>query len=274
VEVAGTVCVVTGAAHGIGAALVERLVADGARAVVLVDQDGPGGQLLADRLRAEHPAIDVAAEAADVADPAAVAALVARVEGAYGRIDLFVANAGIGGGGGLDAGDEVWQACWDVNVMAHVHAARAVVPGMVARGGGWFVTTASAAGLLTNLGNAPYSVTKHAAVAFAEWLSITYGDEGIGVACICPMGVETALLREGQGRLEGASVTASRVLSPAEAADAVVEGLRAERFLVLTHPEVAEFWRSKAADPDRWLAGMRRFQAAVRTRLAEAQQAE
>lgn len=259
---------VTGGAHGIGEALVERLVAEAARAVVVVDQDAPGAGLLVDRLRATGTACQLVAEAADVADPAAVRALVRRVEDAFGRIDLFVANAGIGGGGGLDAGDEVWQACWDVNVMAHVHAARAVVPGMLARGGGWFVTTASAAGLLTNLGNAPYSVTKHAAVAFAEWLSITYGDEGLRVACICPMGVETALLREGLGRLEGASVAASRVLSPADAVDAIVEGLRAERFLVLTHPEVADFVRAKAADPDRWQAGMRRLQAGVRAGLA------
>lgn len=270
-DVAGAVCVVTGAAHGIGAALADRLAAAGARAVVLVDQDAPGVRLLADRLREQHPDTDVHAEAADVADPTAVRSLVARVEEAFGRIDLFVANAGIGGGGGLDAADEVWQACWDVNLMSHVHAARAVVPGMLARGGGSFVTTASAAGLLTNLGNAPYSVTKHAAVAFAEWLSITYGDAGLRVACICPMGVETAMLREGLGRLEGASVAALPVISAEQAADAVLEGLRAGRFLVLTHPEVADFWRGKAADPDRWLAGMRRFQATVREGL-EAEQ--
>lgn len=261
------VCVVTGAAHGIGAALADRFVSEGARAVVLVDQDAPGVALRAEELRAREVGVDVRAEASDVADPAAVRTMVARAEDAFGRIDLFVANAGIGGGGGLEAGDEVWQACWDVNVMAHVHAARAVVPGMLARGGGGFVTTASAAGLLTNLGNAPYSVTKHAAVAFAEWLAITYGDEGLRVACICPMGVETDLLRDGLGRLEGASVAALPVLSPEAAAVAVVEGLRTDRFLVLTHPEVADYWKAKAADPDRWLAGMRRFQAGVRASL-------
>ncbi len=268
-EIPGAVCVVTGAAHGIGRALAVRFAAEDPRAIVLVDVDRPGTLALADELRARHPELAVDTEVADVADPAAVRALVARAEARYGRIDLFLANAGIGGGQGLEAGDDVWQACWDVNVMAHVHAARAVVPGMLARGGGSFVTTASAAGLLTNLGNAPYSVTKHAAVGFAEWLAVTYGDQGLKVSCICPMGVETGMLRGGLGRLEGASVAAQPVLSPEQAADAVVDGLRAERFLVLTHPEVAQYWRDKAADPDRWIAGMRRFQVAIRASLEE-----
>jgi NAD(P)-dependent dehydrogenase (short-subunit alcohol dehydrogenase family) len=151
-------------------------------------------------------------------------------------------------------------------VMAHVYAARAVVPGMVERGEGWFVATASAAGLLTNLGNATYSVTKHAAVAFAEWLAVTYGDRGVHVSCLCPMGVRTPMLMDGLDLGETAAkvvAAAGRVLEPAEAAAAVVDALRDGRFLILPHPEVGDFYRNKAADPDRWLAGMRRLQASL-----------
>jgi len=259
----GRVVLVTGGGHGIGSGLVDRFARAGAAVVVVVDRDGPAAVDVARRASAEHPAVTAVAEEVDVADAVAVADLVTATEARYGGIDVLVANAGIGAGGGLDAPDDVWQRAWDVNLMAHVHAARAVVPGMVERGGGWFVGTASAAGLLTNLGNAPYSVTKHAAVAFAEWLAVTYGDQGLRVSCICPMGIDTAMVRDGLHRLEGASVAAQGVLPLDEGVDAVMAGLRAGRFLVLTHPEAATYEQHRVADRDRWIAGMRRLQRSV-----------
>ncbi|MGH9186706.1 MAG: SDR family oxidoreductase, partial [Acidimicrobiales bacterium] len=162
-----------------------------------------------------------------------------------------------------------WERTWKVNVMAHVYAARSVLPGMLERGEGWILTTASAAGVLTALGNATYTVTKHAAVGFAEWLAITYGDRGIGVSCLCPQGVRTAMLDAAAGDITtgGAAVLAEGVLEAEDVAEAVVAGLRDERFLILPHPEVAEYVRRKAEDPDRWLAGMRRMQARIMTSL-------
>jgi NAD(P)-dependent dehydrogenase (short-subunit alcohol dehydrogenase family) len=267
VELAGKVVVITGSGHGIGAGLAVRIAADHPAALVLVDHDGPAASRVAAAVRSQHPSMPAEAMTADVVDPRQVEAFVERAESTFGRLDVFVANAGVGAGGGLDAADSVWSTAWDVNVMAHVHAARLVVPRMLARGGGCFVTTASAAGLLTNLGNAPYSVTKHAAVAFAEWLAVTYGDRGLHVACICPMGVDTAMLRSGLGRLEGASVAAERVISVEAAAEEVVAGLRSGRFLILTHPETAVYEQHRAADRDRWLAGMRRLQREVEDSL-------
>jgi NAD(P)-dependent dehydrogenase (short-subunit alcohol dehydrogenase family) len=181
----------------------------------------------------------------------------------FGRIDLFCSNAGLGGGGGVEATDETWQRLWDVNVMAHVHAARSVLPAMLERGEGYLLHTASAAGLLTNIGNAPYSVTKHAVVALAEWLAVTFGDRGIGVSCLCPQGVRTQLLLDAMDDPAGAVVISQGVIEPADVADAVVAGLADERFLILPHPEVADYWRHKATDPDRWLAGMRKLQGQV-----------
>jgi NAD(P)-dependent dehydrogenase (short-subunit alcohol dehydrogenase family) len=163
---------------------------------------------------------------------------------------------------GLDDPDDVWHTAFDVNVMAHVYAARAVVPHMLRQGGGWLVNTASAAGLLTSPGDAPYTATKHGAVGLAEWLAVTYGDRGIGVSVVCPMGVATPLLLDplDEGRAHAMAVAASaEILSPAQVADAVVAGLAEERFLILPHPQVAEYWQRKAADPDRWLAGVRRL---------------
>lgn len=262
-ELAGAVAVVTGAGRGIGAGLARRLAGEGVEALVLVDHDGPAAAQVVAELRVAHPRLRVTEVTADVVDPEQVEAFVERTISVLGRIDLFVANAGVPGGGGLESSDDVWRQTWDVNVMAHVHAARAVVPHMVERGRGAFVTTASAAGLLTNLGNAPYSVTKHAAVAFAEWLAITYGERGLYVACICPMGVDTDMLRAGAGTLEGASVSALPVLTVEEACDSVVAGLLAGRFLVLTHPETAQYELFRVADRDRWIAGMQRQQAKV-----------
>jgi len=254
-ELNGAVCVVTGGAHGIGRALCERFVAEGAAGVAVVDRDGDAATELAAALG--ERAIGVAA---DVSVEADVRAAVAAAEGAFGPIDLMVSNAGIGAGLGLEAADEIWQATWSVNVMAHVYAARAVVPSMVERGRGYILSTASAAGLLAQIGDAPYSVTKHAAVAFAEWLAITYGDAGIKVSCLCPQGVNTDLLRRAMAGTAGDVVAAQGVIEPEDVAEAVVQGLAAEELLILPHPEVRDYLRRKAEDPDRWIAGMQRLQ--------------
>jgi NAD(P)-dependent dehydrogenase (short-subunit alcohol dehydrogenase family) len=207
--------------------------------------------------------------ACDVTSEAQVDDLIAHAEKTFGPIDLFFANAGIGTGTGLDAPDELWERSWAVNVNAHVLAARRLVPAWLERGEGYFITTASAAGLLSQIGDAPYSVTKHAAVAFAEWLSLTYGDRGLRVSCLCPMGVNTAMLNAGLDMEDshglGARVVAAsgRVLEPEDVADDVLRAIREERFLILPHPEVGEFLRRKGDDTERWLAGMRRFQAHV-----------
>jgi NAD(P)-dependent dehydrogenase (short-subunit alcohol dehydrogenase family) len=243
-ELSGQIAVVTGAAGGIGSALVGRFRAEGAT-VVAVDR-APG-----DGIRG-----------CDVTDAAAVAALVGDVLAEHGRIDLFCSNAGIITGIGLDDPDDRWHAALEVNVMAHVYAARAVVPHMLERGSGYLVNTASAAGLLTSPFDAPYAVTKHGAVALAEWLAVMYGDRGLRVSVVCPMGVATPML---MGPLEsdepGAKAVAASgaVLAAGQVADAVVAGIAAERFLILPHPEVGRYWAQKAADPDRWLAGMRRL---------------
>lgn len=254
----GSVAVVTGAARGIGFAMAERFLAEGTRGVAVVDLDPSDCSAAAARLG--DRALDIAA---DVSSHAEVARVVARTEEVLGPIDLFASNAGIGTNEGIDAGDDVWQRIWDVNVMAHVHAARAVLPGMLERGHGHLLSVASAAGLLTNIGDAPYTVTKHAAVGLAEWLAVTYGDRGIGVSCVCPQGVRTDLLMAGAGGAAADTVLAQGVIEPADVAEAVVRGLADERFLILTHPEVGEYQRRKVADPDRWLAGMRRLQARI-----------
>jgi NAD(P)-dependent dehydrogenase (short-subunit alcohol dehydrogenase family) len=201
---------------------------------------------------------------ADVGVEGDVVGLIERTEDRWGPIDLFCSNAGIGGPpGGVDTPNEGWQQIWDVNVMAHVYAARALLPGMIARGEGYLLNTASAAGLLTNLGAAAYSVTKHAAVGLAEWLSITYGDQGIKVSCLCPQGVRTNMLLAGSDDLAGATVLAQGAMEPEQCAEAVVAGLAEERFLILPHPEVADYFQRKAGDYDRWLGGMRKLQRRI-----------
>lgn len=250
---------VTGGGSGIGQALARRFAAEGAKAVVVADIDGDAAAATAEEVGGLGLRVDVAQEAE-------VQHLVRTAEDAYGPIDLFCSNAGIGGGGGVGAPDDEWQRIWEINLLSHVYAARAVLPGMVARGEGYLLNTASAAGLLTNLGNAPYTVTKHGAVALAEWLAITYGDRGIKVSCLCPQGVRTPMLMGGLdiGDPSAAMVLASGgVIEPEELADVVVAGLRDERFLILPHPEVAEYYRRKADDPDRWIRGMRRIQAGL-----------
>jgi NAD(P)-dependent dehydrogenase (short-subunit alcohol dehydrogenase family) len=252
--------VVTGGASGIGRALCTRLAAEG-MAVVVADLDGDGATATADAVTAAggraHPV------ACDVRVEEEVRDLVATAEGTFGPIDLFCSNAGIGTLGGYDAGDEAWERAIQTNFFAHVYAVRAVLPSMLERGEGYLLHTASAAGLLTQMGDLPYSVTKHAVVALAEWLAITYGDAGITVSCLCPQGVNTAMLAgrrgaDGPGR---GVLAAEGLLEPEEVADAVVAALGDERFLVLPHPEVAEYFRRKASDYDRWLAGMRRLRA-------------
>ena len=256
-ELHGKVAVVTGAANGIGKACATRFAAEGAK-VVVADLDGDATTRTADEIGALGVATDVSIEA-DIRH------LVDRTEAELGPIDLFHSNAGIAIGGGAEATDEEWQRIWDVNLMAHVYATRAVLPAMLERGEGYLLSTASAAGLLTNIGAAPYSVTKHAAVALAEWLSVTYGDRGIKVSCLCPQGVATNMLLGGRDAGQSAVRVAAGVLQPEEVADAVVRGLREEAFLILPHPEVKEYFQRKANDYDRWLNGMRRLQARVRS---------
>jgi NAD(P)-dependent dehydrogenase (short-subunit alcohol dehydrogenase family) len=261
-EISGTYCVVTGAASGIGRALARRFAAEGAAGVAVVDRDAAGAETVAAELDAGR------AYACDVADSGQVASLIDDVERDMGPIALFCANAGVAIGADLETTDDDWDLAFAVNTKSHYYAARCLVPRWLERGGGYFVSTASAAGLLTQIGSAPYAVTKHAAVAFAEWLSITYGDRGVKVSCLCPQGVNTNMLR-GSASIEsrGASVVraSGAVLEPEEVADAVVATIYAERFLVLPHPEVLEYWRRKTSDYDRWIAGMRRLQARVAT---------
>ncbi len=246
------VIVVTGGANGIGAALCRRFAAGGARAVVVADIDGEAARRVASD-------IGGAALTTDVTREIDVQHLVAYAKAQYGDIDLFCSNAGIAVDGGEETVGADWQRSWNVNVMAHVLAARAVVPGMLARGSGYLLQTVSAAGLLTHIHSATYAVTKHASLAFAEWLSLAYGDRGITVSALCPQGVKTEMLRRSASG--GRTFLLDSALEPSHVADTVVEGLADERFLILPHPEVAEFFRRKATDYDRWLRGMRKLRA-------------
>jgi NAD(P)-dependent dehydrogenase (short-subunit alcohol dehydrogenase family) len=250
IDLDGAVAVVTGGAGGIGRALTARLAAEGAR-VAVVDLDGAA----AERAAAEFPgAIGLAA---DVGDSAAVQGMVDAVVDRLGPIDVYCSNAGIGGGRSLGKEDD-WERSWRVHGMAHVHAARAVLPDMAARGSGVMVITASAAGLLMMMQSAPYTVTKHAAVAIAEWLAVNYGGQGVQIHCLCPQGVRTPMV-SGDARGEAEVAASGRILEPEQVADAVVDAMAANRFLVLPHPEVHGFEEMKVADRDRWLAGMRRL---------------
>lgn len=250
-KVQDKVCVVTGGASGIGRALAERFAAEGARTVMVVDRD-------ADGVRAVAAAIAGVGMTADVGRDDDVRRVVEDTEAQHGPIDLFCSNAGILLLGGPEVPDAEWQRIWDVNVMSHVYAARHLVPRMLERGGGWLLNTASAAGLLSQVGSAPYSVTKHAAVGFAEWLSITYGDRGIGVSVLCPQAVRTKMTDDFEN---GGVAGLDGMLEPGALAQVVIEGLAAERFHILPHPEVAEYVRRKGEDVERWIKGMRRLQA-------------
>ena len=262
-ELRDKVVLVTGGADGIGRALCRRFAAEGVRGLAVVDRQA---QATADLATELGPT--VIGLTADVAREADVIAAVQATEERFGPIDLLVSNAGIGTGGGVDAPNEAWQQIWEVNLMAHVYAARAVLPAMIARGEGYLLSTASAAGLLTNIGAAPYSVTKHAAVALAEWLAITHGDQGIKVSCLCPQGVRTNMLLAGADDPAGAVVLAQGAIEPEDVAEAVVQGLRAESFLILPHPEVITHFQRKAGDYDRWIGGMRKLQRRIRDALA------
>lgn len=253
-EIAAKVCVVTGAASGIGAALAARFAAEGAQGVVCADLDEAGA-------RAVASAAGGLALRCDVAREDDLRALVDATLARYGRVDVFCSNAGIIERAGLAATPEQWRRTLDVNLMAHVHAARLVVPLMLAQRGGYLVATASAAGLLMQPDSATYTVSKHGAVAFAEWLAVNYRDRGIRVSCVCPQGVRTPMLLGPRGDRRSFLLEGS--VTPEYVAQCVVEAMREERFLVLPHPEVAEYERRRASDRERWLAGMRRLREKI-----------
>ncbi|HYX71025.1 MAG TPA: SDR family oxidoreductase [Terriglobales bacterium] len=251
-QLADKVIVVTGGANGIGRAMCRRFAAEKPKAVVVADLKAAAAVQVAD----ESGGLAIETNVAREGD---VVRLVEQVTAKYGRIDLFCSNAGTGTSGGVEVSDEKWQREWEVNVMAHVYAARALLPAMLARRDGYLLQTVSAAGLLTMIGSATYSATKHAALALAEWLSITHGDQGIKVSAVCPLGVRTDMLLKGDGGL--ASFLIEGAITPEQVAEEVVKGIAEERFLILPNPEVAEFFRRKAGDYERWLRGMRKFQA-------------
>ena len=250
-RVIGKVVVITGAGSGIGAGLARRFSREGAAALIVADIDLEAATRVAEE-------IDGHAMRVDVADGDSNRRLIVDVETAFGPIDLFCANAGIAHEGDEQSSDQDWEHMLGINFRSHVFAARHLIPRWLDRGAGYLLVTASAAGLLTNLGAAQYTVTKHAAVAFAEWLAITYGDRGIKVSCLCPQGVRTPMLEQA-GVVSG--LLGESALSTEEVAEAVVEGLELERFLILPHPEVADFILRKAGDRDAWITGMRRLQA-------------
>ncbi len=256
------VAVLTGAGNGIGAALAKRMATAGARGVLVSDLHEADAQRVAAEITATGGrAFGVAA---DVASEADIRGLVETAEARFGPVDVFCSNAGIVDEGGADAPDSKWARSWDINVMAHVYAARAVLPGMLTRGSGYLLSTCSAAGLLTSPGAAPYAVTKHAAIALAEWLSITHGDAGIRVSVICPQAVRTRLLEDSINSGNAASEAFAKVgklLEPDDVAACVMQGMADETFLILPHPEVQGFVERKVANIDRWLAGMRKFLA-------------
>jgi NAD(P)-dependent dehydrogenase (short-subunit alcohol dehydrogenase family) len=254
-EISDRTVVVTGAASGIGRALALRLADVGAAHVVVADLDAAGARAVAAEV-GRRGAVGVARRV-DVTAEREVAALVDDVEREVAPVDLCCSNAGILVVGGVEVPDGEWRRILDVNLLAHVHLARHLVPRMLERGGGYLLNTASAAGLLTQIGSAPYAVTKHAAVAFAEWLAITYGERGLKVSVLCPQAVDTPMIA---GTVEGGVAGVDGVLDPEAVAEVAVDGLADERFLILPHPEVADYLRRKGDDPDRWIAGMRRLQ--------------
>jgi len=249
-EVADRIVVVTGAARGIGRALARRFATAGAEAVVVVDADGDAASTVAREIGGKAIECDMSREEE-------VAHMVSEVHTTNGRIDIFCSNAGIAVGGGPEASTSDWQRIWEVNVMAHVFVARHVLPRMLDRKEGYLLGTVSAAGLLNHVFAAPYGVTKAAALSFFEWLSIAHGDEGIRVSCLCPQGVKTDMLAA--ERRVGLDFLTAGALEPEQVADVVIEGIRREKFLILPHPEVAEYFNRKAQDYDRWLRGMRRL---------------
>ena len=249
-EVRDKVVVVTGAANGIGRALAKRFSEEGAGKIIIADLDEQGLKRVETETGAESFKTDVASEA-DIKQ------LINSCERKYGGIDLLCNNAGIGVNGGPEVPNEEWQKIWEINVMAHVYAARAAIPGMLRRGSGYILNTASAAGLLSQIGSAPYAVTKHAAVSFAEWLAITYGDRGLKVSVLCPQAVRTAMTADdpdGVASVDG-------MIEPEQVSEAVVTTLKNESFLVLPHPKVLDYIQRKSGDYDRWIEGMKKLQS-------------
>jgi NAD(P)-dependent dehydrogenase (short-subunit alcohol dehydrogenase family) len=249
-EFSDKVIVVTGGAGGIGAALCRRVAREGPEAIVVADLHGDA---------AAEVARDVGGHAltSDLSTEGGVNALIDEVLDRHGRIDVYCSNAGVAVGGGADVEEAGWQLSWDVNVMAGVRAARRLVPGWLERGAGAFISTVSAAGLLNHIFAAPYGTTKAAALSFAEWLSIAYGDQGIHVSAVCPQGVRTAMLDD-----DPTGFLLTDAIPPEQVADDIVDGVRAGRFLILPHPEVAEYAARRGGDHDRWIRGMRRLRAA------------
>jgi NAD(P)-dependent dehydrogenase (short-subunit alcohol dehydrogenase family) len=247
-NLADRIIVITGAASGIGRAMARRFASEGPRLIVCADRDEAGAKATAAEIGGAAFKVDVSIEA-EIED------LIRAVEGDHGPIDLFCSNAGIGIGGGAEASNADWQRIWDVNVMAHVWAARHLVPRMAARGGGYLLNTASAAGLLSQIGSAPYAVTKHAAVGLAEWLAITHGDQGIKVSVLCPQAVRTAMTA---GNEDGVA-SVDGMMEPEALAEVVVKSIEAEEFLILPHPQVLDYMRHKTADYGRWIGGMRKL---------------
>ncbi|HLJ86353.1 MAG TPA: SDR family oxidoreductase [Candidatus Angelobacter sp.] len=251
-QIQGKVVVVTGGANGIGRALCKAFAAEGARAVVVADLDEKGAQQVAAEIKGVAMPTNVGKEAD-------VKRLVENTTAQFGKVDIFCSNAGIATQGGPEAPDVEWQRIWEINVMAHIYASRAVLPQMLARKEGYLVQTVSAAGLLMQIGSAPYSVTKHAAMSFAEYLAVTYGEQGVRVSALCPQGVRTNMLLNAE--FGGGAFLMEGALEPEQVAGEVMKAIVEERFLILPHPEVAKFFQNKANDYERWLRGMRKLQA-------------
>jgi len=254
-EIKDKVVVVTGGANGIGAALCRLFAAQSAR-VVVSDIDAAGANQVAKEIDGLSVPVDVCSEED-------LNWLVIQTEEFYGPIDIFCSNAGILSPGGPDAPDASWEKSWGVNVMSHVYAARAVLPGMIERGSGYLLQIASAAGLLSEVGSASYTTTKHAAVGFAEWLHYTYATQGIKVSCVCPLGVRTNMLLNEEQAGAAVDYLTKGAITPEEVADAALEGIRNEQFLILPHPEVQTFYRNKATDHDRWLGSMQKLKQSI-----------
>lgn len=259
-DVADRVIIVTGGGNGIGRAMCRRMAVEDPRAIIVADNNAEAAQAVADEIRATP-------FTCDVSDEDQIRELVQFARTEFGRIDLFCSNVGITAKGGTDVPNDEWQAIWDVNVMSHVYTARHVVPIMLRQGEGCMLQTISAAALVTEVGSAPYSVTKRAALAFAEWLSIQHGRNGLKVMCLCPMGVQTDMLDEEDPVHQYLQMDA---LSPEDVAESVIAGLAEENFLILPHPRVAEFFEFKAEDYDRWLRGMQRLNQKLSKRRTKA----
>ncbi len=249
-DIKDKIVVITGGASGIGRAMATRFINDGAKQVVIADVNADGLNEVATQIGAR-------AIATDVSDEAAVKSLIKTTEDDYGQIDLLCNNAGIGSPGGPEVDNECWEQIWQINVMAHVYAARAALPHMLSRQDGYILNTASAAGLLSQVGSAPYAVTKHAAVGFAEWLALSYGKRGLKVSVLCPQAVRTAMTADNQDGV--ASIDG--MMEPEVLCESVVEAINAEQFLILPHQEVLGYMQKKTLNYDRWISGMQRLHA-------------